>query len=215
VKFFEFPEGFGASEAVAVILVSVLLSGLSGAAINYLKHSGLIASKVLDQYLKVREFLNEELADLAAMSYGMPLNEEDISRKAAILSKAYYQYFDYLPPSVMANLLCLITCLTDKRHRLFGHGNDRIYPLSAKERADLISEIGLFMNFRLHTLNLFKAESPEKKKEAQVAAKVCLARKVLLSIHETFTMYHFMSLVKQLQKPSRISAQDRVSRRRF
>lgn len=195
----------GPLETFLIVFISALLTWISTALLDRSRHGGQIASKIVDQYLLVREHLTEQLVDLSIKPYNSPIDEKELAVKAIDISRIYYKYFDYLPRTVLDSLLCLITCLQDKKHRLFGHRDGRIYPLDKQERAHLISKIGLYANWRISTSLVFATESAEAQKIAQVAAIVCQTRKVLFSIHETFNMYHLMSLIKELQKHGRRS----------
>ena len=185
-----------------VVLLVFLVIGIGARFLsNYLKHSSDVSIKLLEEYLKVRSFFTEELSELASLPFSFPVQNIAIDEHHKKLSKAFYQYWDYLPRELLVQLLCLLCCLPDPQNRLYTHKNGRITVVRPNDITDFVRLIAMTRNVRMYaTLKLKNGTESEKR----VAGIVCQARMVLLTFNNHFNLRDLRRFAKHIPKQEQV-----------
>src|SRR5687768_7650214 len=123
----------GPAIAAAVGLISAVIGLGSGLFIAHRQWQAKIAEKIVETYFEARQEICELLSKVAYLGIADPITEGEIDESKRELSRLFFKYYDVLPISILLELECLFTCLTDRDHRLFGHKDRTIVALSREE----------------------------------------------------------------------------------
>lgn len=184
---------------VITLVAGTFLGLLTSVCISYLQHKQDITVKVIEQYFAAREQLCDQLSTLANLqvtSSGQ-LEAKTLAEYQENVSKLFYKYYDFLPPEVLKEMLCLYTCLSDKENRLYRHENNCLFLIENKALEAFVERISLVDNFKYYAPIPLKNKNSHVRRAASISYQ---ARSVLVSINHHFTIQHLISWNRYLPK---------------
>lgn len=172
---------------------------LASVCIAYLQHKQDITIKIIEQYFAAREQLCDQLSALANLQVtsSCKLDTATLAEYQENISKLFYKYYDFLPPEVLKEMLCLHACLSDKENRLYKHENNCLILIEDKDIEGFIGQISLIDNFKYYAPIPLESKDPNIRRAASVNYQ---ARSVLVSMNYHFTIQHLRSWNRYLQK---------------
>lgn len=184
---------------IITLVVGTFLGLLPSIYLAYFQHKQDITGKVLDQYFAAREQLCDQLSALANLlvTNSCQLDVKIVAEYQENVSKLFYKYYDLLPPEVLKEMLCLHTCLSDKENRLYKHENNFVLLIEDQDIEGFIEGISLIDNFKYYAAIPLRSKDSHIRRSASINYQ---ARSVLVSINRHFTVQHFISWNRYLQK---------------
>ena len=186
------------NKILLVLIAAFIGAFISTILVSFLRQKEEIRNKILDQYLIVRKEITEVLAKMASKPFNERFTDDEIGTFRNQLSTFFYQYYDFLPRALLRELLCLISCLGDKEHRIYKFQNRRFVPIDLNDDLPIFLEsISMSDNFMWQAqMKLHGKASPSRR----VAGIVCQTRFVLLNFNKHFSLRQLRRWSRHLPK---------------
>jgi hypothetical protein len=181
---------------ISIVLVSSL-GLISNILIIRINQKQSISSKIIEQYLKIREEISDVISDLAALRTIGCFELESINNVSMNISKLYYKHYDFLPIEVLDDILCLHSTLIDKDNRIYRIKNKNIYIIEEIELEGYIESTSSIPNSKYFTYSLLKSNDDSVRRATCINLQ---ARKALNTMNEFFTLANLISWVKHMPK---------------
>jgi hypothetical protein len=176
-------------EATLLTLVTLafgaLIGLLPGLLLERRKLSYEISSKIIDNYLEARGRLCDEISPFANLRIDSLPSDEDLAKKCEAISNLYSRHYDVLPHRVLQELICLHSCLKDRKNRLFAIRDDELRFAKEDEVDELVFGISFVSNFRHVGLAPLHSKDDDKRRAASINYQ---ARRALLIINQDMSV---------------------------
>lgn len=179
------------------LIIGTVLGFISSLIISYFKQRYDISLKLIAKYFEIKEELTDKLSILASLENTNDLNGLSFIKIKQEISILYYKYYDFLPSEILTEILCLYSCLSDKKNKLYQSKDNCILPLTDSDLKEFIERISLIENFRYYALVRLKSNDDTVRIAAAISYQ---ARSVLIAINKYFNIKDLMSWSRYLPK---------------
>lgn len=114
-------------------------------------HRRTVELRLLDQFLEVRKQIVQAVSDLTDVDVRVSIPEERRSELARVMSKLFYQHYDFLPPQVLEAIMLLQVALTHPKRAPYAIKDGVIVPMTAGEISPFVESCSMYANARLFT----------------------------------------------------------------
>jgi hypothetical protein len=145
----------------------------------------------------------QEISDLADLDLRDELAGERRSELAGIVSKLFYQHYDFLPEQVLQALVLLQVSLAKPKDAPYVLRGGGVLPMDEADIAPFVESCSMYANARFITALALRSRDPKIRQNAAIRLH---ARHVLYSLNKFASIKDMLALVKRLKKvPARSS----------
>lgn len=188
------------NDNLSLTIFSVVLVALFGLISNILiiqiNQKKDVNSKLIEQYLKIREDLCVILSDLINLK---DINNVDFNNLSRLVEKLFYKHYDFIPKEVLDELLCLQVILQSEYGHLFRIINKKLVIIDNddSEIKNYLEDISFVEAAKLFYYVQLKNADVESRKVLIINLQ---AKKVLYKMNDYFTLSNLLNWKRYLLK---------------